>query len=59
MRGDNSLVGWVSVRLDTCIHLCVFKIYTFPIMYFLLVRSLGLEFCLPILCDCDLLLKAM
>lgn len=59
MRCNNSLVGWVNMRLDTCIHTCVFKIYTFPIICVLLVRSLGPVSCRLVLHDCDLLLKAM
>jgi len=53
------MARWANVRLDTCICMCVLKIYTFLVMYFLLVMSLGLEFCLPVQCGCDLLLKAL
>lgn len=59
MRCNNSLVGWANMRLDACICMCVFKIYTFPIICVSLVRSLGSASCLLVLHDCDLLLKPM
>ena len=50
MRGNDSLVGWGNTSVDTWIHVWA---------YVLLIRFIGLEFCLPLVHDHDLHLKVI